>query len=77
MRCSSLEQCDAWLSDLIFFRLIPVMVTRMVISLKKVASERQPLSLENPTSFPMGLQDDYSAHAVNGIPLSVLKVERA
>jgi len=53
------------------------MATRMIISLRKAAGKRQLLSLEAPTSFTTGLQDDYSAHVVNGIPLSVLKAERA
>ena len=57
-------------------RFIPMMVTRIIISLKKVATERQPyLGLEVPTVPPTGVQD-YCPPNMDIIPLSVLKDER-
>jgi len=58
-------------------RFIPMMVTRIIISLKKVATERQPyLGPEIPTAPPTGAQDYHSPHVVDTIPLSALKSER-
>ena len=70
--------CYAWLIDPAFVRLIPMMVTRMVVSLRKFASERQPHPLlEAPNALPMGSQNGHSPRAVDGIPLSVLKAGQA
>jgi len=55
-------------------RLLPVMIGRMTISLKKVASsQRSSMSMGVSTGLPMNLQDIYSPHPVGGIQLSVLK----
>lgn len=68
---------DAWLIDLDPFRLIPMMIVRVIISLKKAASQRQSYSgLEAPSMLSMNLQGGYSTHAVDGIPLSALEGER-
>ena len=66
---------DAWLSDLVLIRLIPVMITRMIISLKKSASKPH-MDMEAPSAFTLGLQDsECTAHTAEGIPLSVIKSE--
>lgn len=66
-----------WLIDLVLARLVPVMVTRMIISLKKAASSRQPhLDLGVSTGLQMDLQGVYSPHAVDSIPLSVFRDQR-
>ena len=68
---------DSLLIDLDPVRLIPMMVSRIVISLKKFASERRGhLSVDVPSKMPMSVQDGYNSHPVEGIPLSVLKGER-
>jgi len=60
--------------DMDLTRFIPMMVTRIIISLKRAATERRPyLGLEIPTAPPTGVQD---YHAVDIIPLSTLKSER-
>ena len=54
-----------------------MMISRLVISLKKVATEWQPhLRLEIPSAAPMSLQDEYSSCLVDGIPFTVIKGER-
>jgi len=54
-----------------------MMIARVIISLKKVVSERQSyLGLEVPPVLPIRLQGGHSPHTVDGIPLSVLKDER-
>ena len=51
-----------------------MMISRIVISLKKFASERQGhLSVDVPS--PMSVQEGYNSRLVEGIPLSVLKGE--
>ena len=67
-----------WLSDPALVRLIPMMITRMIISLKKVASERQPHPyLEAPSALPMGSHNGHSIRATDDIPLSVLEAGQA
>ena len=56
-----------------------MMMSRLVISLKKVAAKRQPLmSLEVPSTMPTGrrLQTCHLSGPAEAIPLSVLKGER-
>ncbi|KAF9792646.1 hypothetical protein BJ322DRAFT_63556 [Thelephora terrestris] len=53
---------------------IPMMISRMIISLKKAASRgeiRADLDAQNPLS--MGLQDIHSAHRVENVRLSTLR----
>jgi len=48
-----------------------MMITRVIVSLKKVASERQSYSgLEVPPVLPTELRGGHSLHPVDGIPLS-------
>jgi hypothetical protein len=61
---------DAWLIDLDLARLVPMMICRMIISLKKVAGSRQPQD-----TIQTNLQDTYSRRPVDNIPLSVLKTD--
>ena len=69
---------DALLTDLYLVRLIPIMISRMMISLKKAARSRQPhLDLEIPTGTSTNFQHSHSGHqAVDAIPLSVFTSER-
>jgi hypothetical protein len=68
---------DSWLIDLNLIRLIPLMTTRVIVSLKKAADKPQP----NPT---FGTLSGPSANATNrypprqtdDIPLSVFEGER-
>ncbi|KAF9647299.1 hypothetical protein BDM02DRAFT_2718881 [Thelephora ganbajun] len=56
--------------------LIPMMTSRMIMSLKKVASSRRThahMSMEVPTGMPMTLRDTYSSHPVDNIQLSVFR----
>ena len=63
-----------WLINLDIIRFIPIMVARIVISLKKAAGSRQTrLGPEVPNRFPIGLQDTYPSRAVEGIPLGVFR----
>ena len=65
-----------WLTGSNPIRFIPMMVTRMVLSLKKAASSRQPyLDLVVQTELPTDLQGT-SPHAVDDIQLSVLESEQ-
>lgn len=66
-----------WLRNLDSVRFIPMMIARMIISLKEVASSR-PLYLdpEMPSGSSTYFQDGHSPRVVGGIPLSVLKSER-
>ena len=65
---------DAWLTDLDLFRLIPMIISRMIVSLKKAASSRQPhMSMGIPTGLPMNPQDTSSSRSVGGIQLSVFR----
>ena len=51
-----------------------MMMSRIVISLKKVATEPQPLmSLEVPSTMPTSLQTRYNTGPTEAIPLSILK----
>lgn len=60
------------ISDL--FRFIPMMLARMIISLKKVASLQQlHLDPEILSGSPAQLQDGYSTRMVGTIPLAVLE----
>ena len=55
-------------------RFIPMMVTRMIISLKKAASSRQLyLDLEVRTGSPAAPQRSHSSRAAEGVRLSVLR----
>jgi len=66
------------LIDMDPIRFIPMMVTRTIISLKKVATERRSnLCLEVPTAPPISAQYCCSSNPVAGIPLSALNGERA
>ena len=68
---------DAVLIDLgLDGRLIPVMICRMIISLKKVASSLQQSNIDTELSvgLPMSLQDTGPPRAVDTIRLSVFKV---
>lgn len=68
---------NVWLIHSDLARFMPMMITRMFISLRKVASsQRRRLDLEVPAGSPTHLQDGYSPRAVNIIPLPVLKRER-
>lgn len=65
-RCETLSTINGvWLIDSDPVRLIPMMMARIIISLKKVAaSSRRPrLELGIPTGFPADLQDTYSPHS--------------
>ena len=54
-----------------------MMMSRLVISLKKVATKQQPLmSLEVPSTMPTGLQTLHHSGPAEAIPLSMLKDER-
>ena len=54
-------------------RFIPMMVTRMTISLKKVASSQQPyLDMDVPSGLPTDLEDNPSPRTAGGIRLSIL-----
>ena len=65
---------DLWLIDSDPVRFIPMMMARMIISLKEVASSRQPcLDLEVPSELLANLQDTHSPHTMDGIPLPVLE----
>lgn len=51
---------EEWLINSDSTRFIPMMITRMIISLKKVASSRQPyLDLGIPSGLSMRLQDSH------------------
>ena len=55
-------------------RLIPMMICRMAISLKKAASTEQYLGdTEVPSVLPVNLQDAHSPRAMENIQLSVFK----
>jgi len=51
------------------------MVSRLIISLKKAVSDPR-LDMETPSAFTLGMQDEYSFHMADGIPLSLRKAER-
>ena len=54
-----------------------MMMARIIISLKEVASSRQPYpDLEVPSGLSTHLQDDHSHRTTGIIPLSVLENER-
>ena len=73
VRCSWLVQGSVWLNYLVLIRFIPVMITRMIISLKKSASKPH-MNMETPSAFTLGLQDsECTTRTADGIPLSVLK----
>jgi len=56
---------------------IPMMITRMMISLKRAASSRQlHLDLEVPSGLPTSSQGGHSSRTVDGILLSVFKIRR-
>ena len=58
-------------------RFIPMMITRMIISLKKVASSRVPqMNLEIPSEFLVHLQDSYSPRPLFEIRLPAVGHER-
>lgn len=68
---------DRWLTNFDITRLIPMMIARVIISLKKVASERQSyLGSEVPPISPVNLQGGRFTKAADGIPLSVLEGEQ-
>lgn len=68
---------DAQLTDSNLFRFIPMMISRMVISLKKAAGERQPhLGLEVPSVVPINLQDVQYLRGVDGIQLPIPKAKQ-
>ena len=51
---------DVWLINSDLVRFIPMMIARIIISLKKVASSRQPyLDLGIPSGLSMRLQDSH------------------
>lgn len=63
-----------WLINLNLDRYIPMMISRMIISLKKVASSGQThMGPDVPTVIPMSLQDTYTPHRVENIHLSTFK----
>ena len=63
---------NAWLIDLDSIRFIPMMIGRIIISLKKVASsQHRQLSIEVPTGSRSNPQDTNS-RPVENIQLSVL-----
>ena len=82
MLCKILLACTTsnarLVTDMDLIRFIPMMVTRIIISLKKVATERQPyLGPEVPTEPPTGVHDYYSPNVADIVPLStLLKDER-
>ena len=54
-----------------------MMMARIIISLKEVASSQQPYpDLEFPSGSSTYLQDDHSPRTTGGIPLSVLENEQ-
>ena len=58
-------------------RFIPMMITRMIISLKKVASSRVPqMNLEIPSEFLVHLQDSCSPRPLFEIRLPAVEHER-
>ena len=62
---------DAWLIDSDLDRYIPMMISRMIISLKKVTSSRKTyMGMEIPASLAMSPQDSYAPHLVESIQLS-------
>lgn len=53
-----------------------MMMARMIISLREIASSRQSQPYpEASNEFSTNLQDDQSSRAVDDIPLPVLKLE--
>ena len=65
----------AWLTGPNLNRLIPVMICRMIVSLKKAAScQNLPqISSEFAAGLPISLHDAQSPHMVDGIQLSIFK----
>lgn len=55
-----------------------MMTSRIIISLKKFATERQTghLGLEGPDVIPTNLRDEHHSRVVDGVQLCVLKGER-
>ena len=65
---------DAQLTDLDLVRFIPMMTSRIIISLKKVASSgRIHMSGEALSGPSMNLQDTHSHHPLDNIQLSPFK----
>ena len=65
---------NAWLINSDLGRYIPMMISRMIMSLKEVASSREThLVMDIPSALPMNLQDSYAPHRVESIRLSTLK----
>ena len=68
---------DSQLINLDLIRLIPVMTTRMIISLKKVASKPQSgLNFVVPSGLPININDYRSTRQMDDIQLSVIRGER-
>ena len=69
---------DARLTEFDLDRLIPVMISRTIISVKKVASSHQPLhmSAELLDGPPVTLQDACNPHSTEAIQLSVFKKQQ-
>lgn len=54
-----------------------MMIARIIISLKKVASSREPyIDLQVPSGLSTHLRDGHSHRTTDDIPLSVLESER-
>jgi len=78
VRCKIILACtitDVWLIDCDLARVIPVMITRMIISLKKVASSGQPHASTDvlQSGLPTNLRDIYSFRPTDSMQLSVFK----
>ena len=67
---------EEWLINSDSTRFIPMMITRMIISLKKVASSRPPrLDMKAPIGLPTKLQDTRSPRTPDDIQLSEFRSE--
>ena len=65
------------MADSHLVRLIPMMMGRMIISLKEVANEqRSHPSVDIPSRFPTDVQESYFPRVGDGIPLSQFKSGR-
>jgi len=65
---------DVCVTDLDLARLIPMIISRIIVSLKKAASSRPlTMSLEIPTGLPMSLEDTRSPHTMDTVRLSVFE----
>lgn len=66
------ETTNAWLTDFGLNRYIPMMISRMIISLKKAACFKTHIIMDDQNSLPMNLQDYHRSHREESIRLSPL-----